>query len=429
MIVCGAITAVSSVPRILVVDQTGRLGGAELCLADLAIHLRNRCTVFLFERGPFQELLEENGVDVAVVAGQLGRSLALPLSVRKNAKLSAYFVAVPAFIGLVISLSRLARKFDLLYANTAKALVVTAVTALFLRKPFLFHLHDIIDTCHFSRFNRWLLVTAARFATGIVANSEATAEAYRKAGGRNRNLVVVPNGFEVERFRADTELTSRSIRASIGSEKNPLVGLFGRITAWKGQKVLIQALGQLPGVTAIIVGDSLFTAEDQEYKRELIELADRLGVSDRVHFAGFQTDILPFLNAVDLVVHCSTSPEPFGRVIAEGQLAGKPVIATRCGAAPEIIEDRVTGVLVSPGDPVELAGAVQQLLRDRSWADRLASAGRDSVSQRFALDRVLAEWTDFIKSCVQERPARSRLKTSRRMQRKAGAQEAKLTGA
>lgn len=420
----------TSYPRVLFVDQTGQLGGAELCLADLAIRVRHRSTVFLFEPGPFQDLLKENGVDVAVVGGQLGGSLALPLNVRKNAKLGAYFMAIPAFIWLVISLCRVAGGFDLLYANTAKALVATAVTALLLQRPFLFHLHDIIDTAHFSRLNRWLLVNAANFASGIVANSEATAAAYRKVGGRNRNLVVVPNGFRVECFRADTALTSRSIRASIGSENKPLVGMFGRITAWKGQKVLIQALSQLPEVTAVIVGDSLFTAEDQKYKRELIELTERLGVSDRVHFAGFQPDILPFLNAVDLVVHCSISPEPFGRVIVEGQLAGKPVIATRCGGPAEIIEDRVTGLLVSPGDPAELAGAIQQLLSDRSWADRLASAGRDSVSRRFALDRVLVGWTDFVNRSVQGPVTKSRLGTSRIFkQSRAKEREAKLTGA
>jgi glycosyltransferase involved in cell wall biosynthesis len=421
---------VTSDPRILFVDQTGKLGGAELCLADLAVHLRNRCMVFLFERGPFQELLEENGVDVAVVGGQLGGSLALPLSVRKNSKASAYLLTVPAFIWLVVSLSRFARKFDLLYANTAKALVVTAITALLLRKPFLVHLHDMIDTRHFSRFNRWLLVTAANFATGIVANSKATAEAYRKAGGRNRNLVVVPNGFQVERFRADVESLGREIRASIASRDRPLVGMFGRITAWKGQKILMQALARLPGMIAIIVGDSLFTVEDQQYKFELIELAERLGVSDRVHFVGFQTDILPFLNAVDLVVHCSISPEPFGRVIVEALLAGKPVVATRGGGPEEIIEDQKTGILVDPDDPVELAKAIERLLTDRAWAKQLAAAGRKSVEERFSLDRVLEEWTDFIDKSVRDRAPNSGLKTAKNLApNSVRKHEVKLTGA
>lgn len=381
----------TSDPRILFVDQTGNLGGAELCLADLATHLRSRCAVFLFESGPFQELLEKGGVRTIVV-----RASAPKANVRKKAKHSAYFLTIPAFIWLVVSLSRSARGFDLLYANTAKALIVTAVTGLLLRKPFLFHLHDIIDVAHFSSLNRWLLVTAANLADGIVANSEATAAAYRKAGGTNRNLRVVPNGFRVERFRTNVEILSREIRASVGARDRLVVGLFGRITAWKGQKILIEALQQLPDVAAVIVGDALFTDEDRQYKRELVALASRLDVDSRIYFAGFQADILPYLNAVDLVVHCSISAEPFGRVIVEASLAGKPVIAARCGGPAEIIEDRVTGILVSPGDPGELARAIKEVQSDRIWAEKLATFGREVAAERFALERILDEWGDFI---------------------------------
>ena len=392
--------------RILFVDQTGQLGGAELCLADLATHLRDQSTVLLFEAGPFQELLEKNGVHATVLTG--GRKKA---QVRKNSKISTYVQALPGFIRLLVKVARVAQGFDVLYANTAKALIITAVAASILRKPFLFHLHDIIDAQHFSRLNRWLLVTAANRATGIVANSEATAEAYRNAGGNSRNLVVVPNGFHLERFRADVELLSREIRASIGIGDRPLVGLFGRITPWKCQKVLLQALSQIPEVHAVIVGDALFTDEDQEYKRALVDLAERLGVAHRVHLTGFQSDILPFLKAVDLVVHCSVSPEPFGRVIVEAQLAGRPVIASRCGGPAEIIEDGVTGILVNPGDSGELVSAIQRLLNNRRWAETLARSGRDAAAQRFDLERILAEWTDFINRSV-EGLTRSGVKTA-----------------
>jgi len=102
---------VTSDPRILFVDQTGKLGGAEFCLADLAIHLRNRCTVFLFEPGPFQELLQRSGVDVAIAEERLGGiirrrggSLArgpssrrglCQLNVRKRSGIGAYLLALP----------------------------------------------------------------------------------------------------------------------------------------------------------------------------------------------------------------------------------------------------------------------------------------------------------------------------------------------
>jgi glycosyltransferase involved in cell wall biosynthesis len=392
---------VTSDPQILFIDHTGELAGGQLCLADIAIRLRNQCQVFLFQSGPFRELLEKNGVAVALPNRESGT-----LSVRKKSKWFAYLGSIPVLISLVFNLVRLARGFDLLYANTAKALMVSVPVALLLRKPLLFHLHDIVGPQHFNRLNSWLLVTGANLATGIMANSEASAAAYRQAGGNNRNLKVVPNGFPVERFQADVTELSQRLRESFGDEDQPVVGLFGRIAVWKGQKVLVEALSKLRQVSGIIVGEALFTEEDQQYKNELVALAEKLGVSNRLRFIGFQADVLPYLGAVDVVVHCSISPEPFGRVIVEAQLAGKPVIATKGGGPSEIIEDRITGILVSPNNSDELAGAIKELLENRKWAEELASNGRQAAVRRFGLDSVFKEWTAFI---YQNAPAATKL--------------------
>ena len=385
-------------PNILFIDYTGELGGGQLCLADIAVHLRNRCEVFLFESGPFQELLEKNGVTVRLPRGRNSN-----LSVRKKSSWFTYLASLPLLISLVAGLARVAKGFDLLYANTAKALMVAIPVALLLRKPLLVHLHDIISAEHFNWLNSRLLVTGANLANGIVANSEASAAAYRKAGGRNNNLKVVPNGFAVERFDADVSALTRTLRKSLGDEGKALIGLFGRIATWKGQKVFIEALSRLPDANGVMVGDALFTDEDQRYKRELVILAEKLGVSNRVHFTGFQTDILPYLKAVDVVVHCSTSPEPFGRVIVEAQLAGKPIVATKGGGPSEIIEDLVTGILVTPNDAAGLASTIQELLEKPKWAEGLAVNGRLAAVRRFGLDSVLEEWTAFINGNVSGR--------------------------
>jgi glycosyltransferase involved in cell wall biosynthesis len=382
---------VTSDPQILFIDHTGELAGGQLCLADIAIRLRNQCQVFLFQSGPFRELLEKNGVVVALPNRENGT-----LSVRKKSRWFAYLGSIPVLIALVFNLVRVAKGFDLLYANTAKALMVSVPVARLLRKPLLFHLHDIIGAQHFNRINSWLLIAGANLASGIIANSEASAAAYRQAGGKNRNLKVVPNGFPVERFQADVTELSEVLRKSFGDEDQAVVGLFGRIAAWKGQKVLVEALSHLPQVIGIIVGEALFTDEDQHYKNEVVTLAEKLGVSDRLRFIGFQADVLPYLEAVDVVVHCSISPEPFGRVIVEAQLAGKPVIATKGGGPSEIIEDRVTGILVSPNDADELAEAIKELLENRRFAEELAMHGRQAAVERFGLNSVLKEWTAFI---------------------------------
>jgi glycosyltransferase involved in cell wall biosynthesis len=385
-------------PNILFIDYTGELAGGQLCLADIAIQLRDRCHVFLFESGPFQDLLAKNGVSV-----QVPRARMASLSVRKKSGLSAYAASVPVLVSLMFSLAGVARRFDLLYANTAKALMVAAPVALLLRKPLLVHLHDIIGAEHFNRINSWLLVMGANLATGIVANSEATAAAYRKAGGKNRNLKVIRNGFATERFDADVNELSRTLRKSLGSVERPLIGLFGRIAAWKGQKVFVEALSKLPDVHGVMIGDALFADADQQYKRELLALVEKLGITNRAHFAGFQNDVLPYLKTVDVVVHCSTSPEPFGRVIVEAQLAGKPVIATRGGGPSEIIEDRVTGILVTPNDPNELALVILELLEKPKLAEELATNGRQAAVQRFGLESVLEQWTAFIDAACSER--------------------------
>jgi glycosyltransferase involved in cell wall biosynthesis len=378
-------------PQILFIDYTGELGGGQLCLADIAIHLRSQCKVFLFQSGPFRELLEKNGVAV-----QLPKGTSPTLSVRKKSRGFAYLAALPVLVSLVVNLARAAKGFDLLYANTAKALMVAVPVALLLRKPLLFHLHDIIGAEHFSRLNQWLLVTGANLAKGIVANSEASAAAYRNTEGKNRNLRIIPNGFALERFDVDVGALRQPLRKSLGGEEKPLIGVFGRIAAWKGQKVLVEALSKLPQVNGIIVGEALFTDEDQQYKKEVVALAEKLGVSHRLRFIGFQADVLPYLEAVDVVVHCSISPEPFGRVIVEAQLAGKPVIATQGGGPSEIIEDRVTGILVSPNGADELAKAIKELLENRKWAKELATHGRQAAIERFGLESVLKEWTAFI---------------------------------
>jgi glycosyltransferase involved in cell wall biosynthesis len=408
--------------KILFIDQTGQIGGAELCLADLAFRLRECGTVLLFESGPFRDLLLRRGVQTLVLnegykTPQQPRASDGPGEVRKSRRrrrlperiyprevpkvnkksgIGAYIRALPNFIRLFIGTLRVARTFDFLYANTAKAVVVTAVVSALLRKPFIFHLHDIIDDKHFNWANRKLLVAAANLATGVIANSKATAAAYRSAGGRNVNLCVIPNGFTIGSFTAGTEDDITAVRRAIGCSGSFLIGVFGRITPWKGQKVLVEAISLVPQVKAVLVGDALFTEEDQQYKRELVDLCRQLGVADRVHFTGFQQNVLPLLHAVDLVVHCSVAPEPFGRVIVEAQLAGKPVIAARSGAPTEIIEDGVNGLLVTPGSPEELGTAIRALSMEPAWAGSMASNGRESAEKRYALDKVLRDWVNFI---------------------------------
>ena len=124
--------------------------------------------------------------------------------------------------------------------------------------------------------------------------------------------------------------------------------MFGRLAAWKGQHVFIRALAGVPDLHAVIVGGALFGEE--AYEADLKRLCAELGVADRVHFLGFRRDIPRLMRMMDLIVHASTAPEPFGRVLVEAMLARTPLIASRAGGALEIVQDRVSGRLVAPDD-------------------------------------------------------------------------------
>ena len=152
--------------------------------------------------------------------------------------------------------------------------------------------------------------------------------------------------------------------------------------------MLLDALERIPGMNALFVGAPLFR-EETGYQEQLIETAKALGLEDRVRFMGFRENIAELLHAVDFVAHTSVSPEPFGRVIVEGMLAGKPVVASRAGGACEIIEDGVTGCLVPPGDSVALAAALRMLMEQPAEASRLGEAGRISAMQRFPVGAML----------------------------------------
>ena len=378
---------------ILFLDQSGELGGAEFSLADLAEFSREHSAVFLFQDGPFTEFLRARkiAVHVAILPRMAAR-------VDKAAGLFAYLSAIPWMGLLMYRAIRVAKDFDLLYANTAKALVVGAVLAFLLRKKFCFHLHDILTADHFSALNRRLIVTLANRAQAVVANSLATAEAFRRNGGKDHLVTVIPYGFEISRFQPGSESSSPEPLHRVPQGDFPVVGLFGRITRWKGQHVLIKALAELPGVHGLIVGEALFTDDDRIYSKELQGLAADLGVADRVHFTGFCLNIVPLLFSVDLVVHCSTLPEPFGRVIVEAMLAGRPVIAAKAGGAMEIVKDNETGLLVEPSNFHALATAIQKLLENRALATQMGRAAKRDAEERFSLDRVLLQWS----ACISE---------------------------
>jgi glycosyltransferase involved in cell wall biosynthesis len=385
--------------RILFLDHTAALGGAELCLLDVAAHFRATSLVALMEDGPLRGALERRGVRVTVL--ERGRSLQ---QVKRESRVPG-LAAIGAVMGAAQEVARLQRDYDLVYANSQKAFVVACASAALAGRPVLWHLHDILDPQVFSRVNIGVDVFLANHvASRVIANSRATANALIARGGTRARIDVVYNGLDALAADAACSADLAAARASIGAGGAQLLGLFGRLAPWKGQDVAIRALALLgpdSNVELAIVGDALFGEES--YAAELRALVSEKGLEHRVHFLGFRSDVPVLMRVVDVLIHTSVTPEPFGRVIVEGMLAERPVIATAGGGASEIVTPGVTAWQVPPNDPVALAEAISEVLRDPARARAVAAAGRRDALERFTLATTLPLTERAIEKAVERR--------------------------
>ncbi|MEM6450988.1 MAG: glycosyltransferase [Cyanobacteria bacterium P01_D01_bin.105] len=405
--------------KILFLDQSGKLGGAELCLADIAQPFGQSSLVGVFADGDFPAKLRQLDIPVKVLTEQT-------LRVQKASGLLAGLKSLAQLWPLISTVVRLSRSYDLIYANTQKALVVGAIASFLGRRPFVYHLHDIVSAEHFSATNRQIIITLANRAALVIANSYASRDAFISAGGSADKLHVVYNGFAPEAYIKDHQrktqeesktqsedeaqsersaalrqgLVSNSSFSESGSASPNapfIVGHFSRLSPWKGQHVLIEALQHCPdNVVALLIGDALFGEE--AYVQQLHQQVKRLNLEHRVKFLGFRTDVPDLMAACDLVAHTSTASEPFGRVIVEAMLCGRPVVAAAAGGAMEIVEHGTTGWLTPPGNAAKLADIITTACIHPTQAATIAQQGQMSAQQRFSLTAVNAQINGLLNS-------------------------------
>jgi glycosyltransferase involved in cell wall biosynthesis len=361
--------------RILFLDQTGMLGGAEFALLDVAKPYRDTCLVGLFSDGPFKELLEQHQIPVKVLSLQ-------PITVAKDSSLINGLGSIGQLMPLIGQVTQIAHQFDLIFTNTQKALVVGAIASWLSRRPLVHYLHDILSTDHFSQINCKIAVAMANLSASLViADSKATRAAFVEAGGKPEITEVIYYSFKSELYRVN-ELRRKQLRSELGLEHSFVVGHFSRLSPWKGQHVLIEALQYCPEDTvALLVGDALFG--EKEYVEKLYKQIKKLGLQKRVHFLGFQSNVPEWMTACDLIAHTSTAPEPFGRVIVEGMLCERPVVAADAGGATEIVEHDKTGWLTPPGDASQLAAVINQCREHPLQAQAVAQLAKTQTVQRF----------------------------------------------
>jgi glycosyltransferase involved in cell wall biosynthesis len=382
-------------PRVLFVDHSAELGGAEFSLLTVAKDFRERGRVVLLEEGPFLERLRRAGIDASVL--QAPDTID---GVRRNGSVLNGLRAIPDLLASGWRLGRIAREYDALVANSQKSMIVSGLAGVFARRPVVWYLRDLMLPAHFGPLRRWGAALASQtLVSHVIANSEATRNALISNGGPKARTSVVYNGIDEEPFRETSGADVAAVRKELDLPDSGVVGVFSRLAEWKGHHVLLKALRSMPDVTALIVGDALFP-QDQRYVARLEARINEWNLSDQVRMPGFRNDVPALMQACDVVLHTSTAPEPFGRVIVEGMLAKRPVIAARGGGANEIITHGETGLLVPPEDTSALRRALRDLIANPDKASSIARRGYQTARSRFSTGRMVSGVRDTIRSVV-----------------------------
>lgn len=372
--------------RVVYLDHVARLSGGEIALLRLLAPLREdvEAHVILGEDGPLVPRLRALGVTVEItpLATQL-RDLRKE-AVRPLGLDPRLLLPLPRYVW------ELARKLramqpDLVHTNSLKAAFYGGIAGRLARVPVLWHVRDRIDDDYLPRpAVRLVRLAAEVLPTAVVANSQATlATLPRRQQGSVVYNAVVPDPVE--------QAAAREQRLGSGLR----VGIVGRLAPWKGQDVFLTAFAQAFRATEVrgrIIGSALFGEDD--YAAGLREFAEQLGVATQIEFRGFREDVWSELADLDVLVHSSVTPEPFGQVILEGMAAGLAVIAVDDGGAAELITNERNGLLVPRADPAALALALERLGGDPDLRRQLGEAARVR-SRDFTPERTAARMLEI----------------------------------
>jgi glycosyltransferase involved in cell wall biosynthesis len=346
--------------RILVIAPWGRrLGGAEAMLQGVLDGARegaHELEVVFFEPGPWPDELIEAGFRVEVVcAGRLRQA--------------------HRWLATVVRLARLmrARNPDLILNWAAKTQLYGSPAAMLVGMA-----DRVVWWQQAIPTRSWLDGSATLLpATAIGCYSQASARAQARLYPARDTFVVNAGSPAPAGHSGPAPL---ELPAGV-----PIVGLVGRLQAWKGQDRMLRAQAILRerghAMHLVIVGGDSY-GRSPDYAASLQPLADQLGLRETVTMTGEVPDAGPYIEQMDILVNAS-DPEPFGIVILEGMARGVAVVAVDSGGPAEFVADRQTGMLASSGEPEALADALEPLLVSAELRERIGRAGRARFEEEF----------------------------------------------
>lgn len=284
-------------------------------------------------------------------------------------------------------------KADIVYANTLKSAILLGLCRKKIPQPQVWHIRDIVSGPSsvllglVGRISRPKLMAVSRAVAGQTALKFSSTPA-----------TVIHNGIDQEKWLFESRRQKpEEIKAKFGIKPGEsLIGVFGQLSAWKGQEHSIRALAHLKKrgflCKLLLAGDAIFA--EQGYPEKMKNLAGSLNVSEEVIFSGWLENTAPYMAVSDIIVHTPVKPEPFGRVLVEAMALGKPVVAIKNGGIPEIIDHGRNGLLLE--SPEELPFVLERLLCQPSQAKTMGDEAMRQVKLKFNLSDTVSRISDFL---------------------------------
>jgi glycosyltransferase involved in cell wall biosynthesis len=384
--------------RIVYLNPCGKLGGAETSLRELLASVRaaapdwELCLV-LGEDGPLAAEARERGVETVIAPfppalARLGDSQKNRLSV-----LISLIKAAPWVVKYKRTLGRIlvSKSPDIVHTNGLKMHLLGAWCRAGV--PLVWHIHDYVGT---RPLMGRVLRALGKHCTVAIVNSKSVGRDLETLLPKLR-IVPIYNAIDLKRFspdgpKLDLDATAGLPTAPPGTIRVGLVATFAR---WKGHKTFLAALARLSpelSVRGYVIGAPIYQTDGSQWSvLELEQEAERLGLKGRIGFTGFVTDTSAAMRSLDVVIHASTQPEPFGMVIIEAMACETPVIVSAAGGASELFAEGENALSHSPGDAVALAQQIQRLAGDPELRHRLGRAGRATAERLYTGKRLANE--------------------------------------
>jgi glycosyltransferase involved in cell wall biosynthesis len=402
--------------RVLYVNPAAGLGGAELILLDLLASLPKALAgveqhLVLAAEGPLGARARALGVEVHErpmprALAELGDS-ALRGQGRATKMLGLALRGAHASLATTRYTRRLARLIrdlrpSLVHSNGIKSHLLIRLAQV-RDIPVSWHVHDFWSTRPLvAKALGW----ASRRTAVAIAISQAVAQDARTVLA-GTPVEVVYNGIDLDRYMpgpADLDRLDELASLAPAPAGTVRVGLVATYARWKGHDLFLEAAARIvrehpdASIRFYLIGGPIYETQGSQFSEaELRSLAASRGVDSRVGFIPFQQDTEAIYRSLDLVVHASTQPEPFGRTIAEAMACARPVVVASAGGAAELFNEGVEALGFRPGDAGGLAQAVWGLVQDEPRRNRMAQAARRTAEERFSRERLGREVADVFR--------------------------------